>query len=50
MGGGPGGYVAAIKAAQLGLKVSRQSIPSFSTIEIFRRGNSQQWDALKCVS
>lgn len=24
IGGGPGGYVAAIKAAQLGLKVSRQ--------------------------
>lgn len=30
IGGGPGGYVAAIKAAQLGLKVSTQPISLFS--------------------
>jgi ribulose 1,5-bisphosphate synthetase/thiazole synthase len=29
IGGGPGGYVAAIKAAQLGLKVKKKMQPSF---------------------
>ena len=39
IGGGPGGYVAAIKAAQLGLKVNTTSIATDLGVDLCPRRN-----------
>ena len=51
IGGGPGGYVAAIKAAQLGMKVRRCRLPCVSVmIHVHTRGPSTPCSALLWIS